>query len=253
MAGRHWTAEEVGYLEAKWGKYAAATIADHLGRSEQAILRKAYKLRLGPQMDAGGTMSARELLTALGYRDGSSSYTYILRRLADAGLPVLVRPRGRMTYYRIQLDSFWRWAEQHQDKLSFARFEEGALGVEPDWARAKRARDARKPQNHYAAWTAHEDALLTTLLGQYSHTTRELARIFRRTPAAVIGRIDALGLKQRPIPERIARWTREQEAELMRMRAEGYSFAAVAEALGRSEGGCRNKCGKRMARKDDAK
>lgn len=251
-SNRHWTAEEMNYLESKWGQYSLATIAQKLGRTEHAIRKKAYKLRLGHQLDTGGTMSARALLSALGYLDCTDSYADVMRKWLANGLPVSYRRCGKMLYYRIHLDSFWRWAEQHRDMLNFARFEKGALGEEPGWVSAKRARDARVPRNRYAAWTAHEDELLRTLLGQYSHTVHELAKVFQRSDAAIEGRIVALGLKHHPVPENMTWWTPEQEAELLRMRAEGYAYTAIAEKIGRSEGACRTKLIRTMQTREAA-
>lgn len=243
-SNRHWTAEEVDYLKSQWGQCAAATIARRLGRSELAIQKKAHALRMGPQMEAGDTISSRALLSALGYiSETNKNYAWAIRSWMERGLPVIRKTHGKMTYYRIQLDRFWRWANHHRSMLNFARFEEGALGAEPDWVPAKRIRDARAPLNRYAAWTAHEDELLKTLLKQQGYTSGELARIFGRTEAAIDGRIAALGLKLRPVPGDAARWTPEQESVLLRMRAEGYSYAAIAEQLGRCEGGCRHKYG----------
>lgn len=241
MSGRHWTEAEEKYLESKWGKYSLATIAQKLGRTERAIQKKAYKLRLGPQIDADGELSARALLSALGYLDCTDSYADVMRKWQANGLTVSCKRYGKMIYYRIRLDNFWRWAEQHWDMLNFARFEKGALGDEPDWVSAKRSRDAQAPRNRYAAWTAHEDALLKALLSQQSHTTRELAQIFGRTSTAITERAAALGLKLRPVPEVFTWWTPEQVEELSRMRADGYSYAAIAERIGRSESACRKK------------
>lgn len=249
---RNWSPEEVEYIRTKWGRCAVATIAKRLGRSELAISKKAYKLRLGPQIDADGMLSMRALMTALGYCDATDNYTGAMRKWIAEGLPVAYKPRGKMTCYRIRLDSFWRWAGQHRNKLNFARFEEGALGEEPDWVRDKRSRDAGMPKNHGCAWTSYEDALLKTLLAQQSHTMRELAQIFQRTEVSIANRIEWLGLKLRPVPMEPAPWTPEQEAELARMRAEGYSNAAIAERLGRSEGGCRQKFVKLRKRKECA-
>ena len=241
-SNRHWTAEEVDYLKSQWGKYTAAAIANHLGRSELAVQKKAYALRMGPQMEAGDTISTRTLLKALGYiNETNMNYAWAVRRWIEYGLPVVRKTHGKMTYYRIRIDRFWRWARQHQSMLNFARFEEGALGEEPGWVPAKRTRDTITPLNHYAAWTAHENELLRTLLKQQGYTTSELARIFGRTEAAIDGRISAMGLKLRPIPGEPSRWTVEQVAELQRMRAEGYSYAAISNRIGRSEGSCRHK------------
>ena len=269
MSGRKWTAAEEKYLENWWGRSTSAAIAGHLGARleslwdsksaakpqtadgkikdfgaaprERAIIAKGYKLRLGPQIDADGTLSLRALMTALGYCDATDNYLGATRKWIAEGLPVVYKPRSKMTFYRIRLDSFWRWAEQHRNVLNFARFAEGALGEEPDWVRAKRARDANAPKNHGCAWTPHEDALLRTLIGQQSHTARELARIFQRTEVSVANRIVHLGLRLRPVPMEPVPWTPEQEAELVRMRAEGYSYAAIAGRIGKGEGGCRQK------------
>lgn len=239
---KRWSEEELRYLQTWWGRASIACIAQKLGRSEIAVYKQGQKQRLGPQLWACGKISFSTLTTAL--RFAHSNMTALRARWISAGLPVRSRRFGGRMQYQVELDAFWAWAEAHQSMLNFERFEEGALGAEPEWVGRKRWMDRQRPANRYKPWTAREDALLVNLLEQYSYSYRDLARIFGRSEVSIEQRCVSLGLKLRPIKERRP-WTEEEEQTMRRLRAEGHTVTAIARQLDRSEQSCRGKLKKK--------
>ena len=100
--------------------------------SERVIKRKANNLRLGSSLYCGDYFLVRELFVALGYSEDSKT---AIRRCLNNGLPIRNFKFGNRTLRKIKIENFWKWAEANKDKISFAKFEQGALGVEPKWVK----------------------------------------------------------------------------------------------------------------------
>ena len=114
----------------------------------------------------------------------------------------------------IDIDAFWKWAEDNKSILDFSRFEKYGLGAEPDWVDVKRKADYKKLQlhgQHNAAWTKTEDDKLRYLLGKGTYTYSDLAAELRHSEGAIKRRILDLGINKKPVrcpPEngRRTRW-----------------------------------------------
>ena len=61
-----WPAEQVEFLEEKWGTCSITQIAKNLGKSVNAIKLKAYKLGMGNSLHSGKEITFIELCRALG-------------------------------------------------------------------------------------------------------------------------------------------------------------------------------------------
>lgn len=62
---KHYTEEELMYLESNWGKISTRRIAKKLNRSEQAILTKGFRLGLGSLFDGKDYLIGSEITTIL--------------------------------------------------------------------------------------------------------------------------------------------------------------------------------------------
>lgn len=225
---KNWSPDELGYLEEKWGAVSLIAIASKLGRTPNAVKLKASRLGLGPHLMGSESISANRLLIAV---VGNSAY-YTLRKWIRAGLRVHRHRVLKASFLMVNIQTFWNWAEKHRREIDFSRFEEGALGLEPDWVKEKRQADkflmgAKSP------WTAQEDALLrsTTKQGGYTYTDI-CARLPIRSQSAIKRRIYDLYLPG-PARKKAVRWTEEENERLRSGYAAGITFDQIGQELGR--------------------
>lgn len=236
-AKKPWSDAEEHYLEEAWGKSSLKTIAKNLGRSENAVVTRIQKLGLGPGLMAGERLSWNTFITTL---TGTSSGGYIKKRLLAAGFPVhsqIVRGHNKKRYTTVDVDEFWKFAEQNKDLFDFSRLEPLAFGPEPEWATLKRKLDTerlRKGHAHNDPWTPSEDAHLVRLLKEYKYTYSELAEILHRSEGAVKRRLVTQGIKERPLRNASRAWTKDEEQKLIEMKSQGYGWDNIAAELNRS-------------------
>jgi plasmid maintenance system antidote protein VapI len=85
----------------------------------------------------------------------------------------------------INLDDFWKWAEQNKNLINWKKFKEGDLGAEPDWT-LKAREDYRKntPKNCNKEWSNEEDALLQSYY-KLGKTYKEMAELMGRSQQSV--------------------------------------------------------------------
>lgn len=238
MSAKAWTPEEVDYLQERWGTTSVPAIAQHLGRSINAIKLKAARIGLpGNPINASEYITFLSLMEALGKKN---TYGWAKERWARFGCPIKYKRMMNKRIAMIRIEDFWEWAEQHQDILDFSDFEEYAIGAEPAWVKQKRRRDIRQKIRR-DPWTPEEDARLRAALNEFRYTYDDLQRMFNRSEGAIRRRIGTLGIKALPIRNPGKWWTEEEKAQLVEMREAGNSWEAIAEALGRSASACRGR------------
>lgn len=245
----NWTPADEEALREGWGRLKGGipALARKLGRSVNALKVRATRLGLGPWLDAGEWISVNQLI---GIVTGvpNSGYNYTLYRWRRMDCPISDRRVIDSKWRMVRIEDFWPWAQAHQRELDFSRFEEGALGVEPEWAREKRIVDQRNralTYSHNTPWSPREDALLRHLC-ERGATWAELDSRFHRTGNAIRRRIYDLDL---PLPLDAGRrglgkekpWRPEELDTLRRMTDEGYSIDWIARQLGRTSQSVRGK------------
>lgn len=239
--GRTWTKEELDYLQNNWGTVSVKTIAKKLGRSENAVLIKVGKLGLGPFLENGEYVTFNQLLHALGIR-GSYNYKNI-SWIQNRGFPIQTKKVRNCSFRVVRLEDWWKWAEANQAFLDFSKFEENALGKEPDWVKEKRKRDFDLNQKYKKTpWTSIEDKQLERLVNQYKYTYSEISKIMRRTEGAIQRRCVDLGLKGRPLRESPQnKWEDWQLKKLDELLDSGVSYEVMSEIIGKSVKAIRGK------------
>lgn len=239
--GRNWTEEEYRYLEDSWGTLSSKTIAKNLGRSENAVIVKVTRLRLGAFLEAGEYVSWNQFLKALGVQGGRGykSISWIKNR----GFPIHSKKVRNCSFKVVRLDEWWTWAEKNQSFLDFSRFEENALGIEPDWVKAKRRMDYEKSIRYIKTpWTPIEDKRLERLVEQYKYTYAEMSKTMRRTEGAIQRRCCDLKLKGRPLRESPHnKWQDWQFRKLDELIDSGANYEAMSEGIGKSVKAIRGK------------
>lgn len=232
---KSWSEAEDAYLQDKWGVVSIQGIAKALGRTENAVLNRKNRLGLGAHLDGGTDISYNQLLVEL-YGHGNGSYAKA--RLIRHGIPVKEHRVLKNRFKVIDIDEFWKWAEEHKDLLDFSRLQPFALGPEPEWAKLKRKLDIDKrrktKKNHNAPWTVSEDAKLRRMIEKGTYTYTDIASELRKTEGAVKRRILDLGIEGRPMRKPNKPWTEDEVEKLLRMKEQGYDWIHMSQELGRS-------------------
>ncbi|MFL0167688.1 hypothetical protein [Candidatus Clostridium helianthi] len=234
MGAKNWTKEEVGLLEDKWGSTPIPQIAKQLGRTIHSIKCKAYKIGLDTFIDCGEYVTFNKFTKAIGY---GGSYGYLEKRLLKLDFPLKHKKSIKMRYKVVYIKDFWIWAEQHKQDISFAKFEKGMLGEEPDWVQEKRKADSSNPSklNHNRKWTKAEDNLLIEKTKLCRYTYKDLARDFNRTENAIKRRLHDLAVPYRPVPlDTHVKWTDEENKKMFELHEKGYDTYAIAQALNKT-------------------
>lgn len=231
--GRSWSAEEIAYLEEKWGVTSIPAIAKKLNRSINSIKCKAQKLGLGRFYHQGEYITLHQLIIAIGQKQ---NYSYLNERLARDGFPIKYKTMINDKVKVVYIEDFWRWTKANQTKIDFSKFEENSLGPEESWVKAKRKLDKVKNREYKTTpWTIQEDRRLEQELNKYKYSYIELSKMFNRTEGAIQRRICDLGLKARPIKaNNHIKWTDEEYKQLGEMIKSRYNYESMSEVLGKS-------------------
>lgn len=196
---KQWTEKEEAYLQDKWGTVSIKGLSKALGRSENAIIVRAQRLGCGAHLAGDTRISLNQLMLAI---YGKNMLGYTSDRLIRYGLPVKWHVVKKNRFRVIDIDAFWKWAEDNKSILDFSRFEKYSLGAEPDWVDVKRKADYKKLQlhgQHNAAWTKTEDDKLRHLLSKGTYTYSDLAAELRHSEGAIKRRILDLGINRKPV------------------------------------------------------
>lgn len=232
---RNWNDEDKDYLSDNWGTVSMPTLMTKLNRNKNSILIMVQRLDLGAFLDSGDYITFNQLLLALGYTGGTGYLTKSW--INDRGFPVKYKRVNENRFMVVFIDDFWKWAEKNQELLEFSKFEENALGKEPQWAKDKRKRDFRyKQQIKTIPWTPTEDERLKRFLKQQKYGYHELTKIFGRTSGAIQRRCCDLKISDRPVKaDNHVEWTDNNLEQLGSMIKSGYRYQAIADIIGRSD------------------
>lgn len=231
--GRSWSAEEIAYLEEKWGVTSIPAIAKKLNRSINSIKCKAQKLGLGRFYHQGEYVTLHQLIIAIGQKQ---NYSYLNERLERDGFPIKYKTMINDKVKVVYIEDFWKWTKDNQTKIDFSKFEENSLGPEESWVKDKRKLDKAKNREYKTTpWTIQEDRRLEQELNKYKYSYIELSKMFNRTEGAIQRRICDLGLKARPIKaNNHIKWTNEEFKQLGEMIKARYNYERMSEVLGKS-------------------
>lgn len=231
---RNWTADEYRYLEENWGIVSLNRIAKKLNRSKTAIKIKVQRKGLGAFLQNGEYVTVNQLFKAIGKdsSNGYAEYSWIKNR----GFPVKLKRVENCSFKIIYIDDFWKWAEQHRNFIDWSKFNENALGREPNWVDAQRRLCINtKNKYHTTPWTKEEDSRLILLLKQYRYTVDELSKRIGRTDGAIQRRCCELKIKERPLKaDNHKLWSNEEHFQLEKLIKQGYNYELLAEIFNRS-------------------
>ena len=233
-----WSKEEEEFLCENWGYLNIKTIAKKLNRSENAIISRKNKLRLGAFLENGEYVTFYLLMSTI---IGGKNPSYQMQRLERDGFPIKHKTVKKKKWKVVYIKDFWKWAEEHQSKFDFKDFEENSLGPEPKWAKEKRINDRSKTKK-LTPWTPEEDKRLIELLRKFKYTRKELSDMLNRTEGGIDRRILELKLKERPlIASKNSPWTEEHFEILTEMIKQRKNYNQIAGCIDKSEKAIRGK------------
>lgn len=189
---RNWSNEEIELLQERWGYSTVFAIAKMLGRTENAVIVKSKRLRLGAPSAAGEHLTANQASILLGV-DNHTIYNYWVPKCGLKARFRVMRKEKRMLM--IKLSDLVKWLEKNQDKWDSRRVALFALGTEPDWLKEKRKRDLKLPIRRHYKWTSLEDSRAIMLFKagyNYKQIGERLGRS-RQSVARRLSRLDVWG------------------------------------------------------------
>lgn len=242
---RHWTKEELDYLENSWGRVSIPTISKNLNRSIEAIKIKAGKLKLGATLESGDYITFNQLVQAV--TGGTTEHNYQLKSwVENRGFPMRIKKVNKCSFRIVYLEEFWKWAEKNRSFIDFSKMQKNILGKEPDWVAEQRHKDyISNSLQRKDVWTSAEDERLKFLVKQQKYGYAELSKMLKRSEGAISRRCITLGIKDRPLKAdnhgAKAVWTNEMYKILAVGIRSGDSYAIIAEKIGKSEKAVRGK------------
>lgn len=239
MGNRNWSAEEIDYLESRWGVVSIKSIAKHLNRSINAVKLKANRIGLQDARFSGDVITVNQLSKALNL-DYKTVRKWIDLYSFPSKQKIFTKTKKTLV---VSYDDFWQWAEENKQRINFARMEPNILGPEPDWVKEKRKADFMSRNREFGKkWTKWEEDNLKDLVNSYRYTYPEIAKMLNRSEAAIKRKLYDLGIKARPIRfDNQVKWTSEQVQMLVTLYEKGYGIDTIAEKVRKSAHGCRGK------------
>ena len=238
--GKRWTKEDLDYLELKWGSISIPTLSKKLNRSKGAIILKAKRLKLGRFTDNGNYITFAQLATTFGGSGarGGKFKSWIEQR----GLPYKYKKVNNSRVRVVDLNEFWKWAEDNKSFIDFSKLEPNILYGEPEWVSVKRDYDIQMNKLYKKTpWTKQEEERLKTLLKQHIYTYKELSEMLCRTAGAINKKIHQLGLRERPVnAQHLTTWNKSMKDEVKELIYKGLSYEMISKSIGRNTGSIRS-------------
>jgi len=159
MQRRNWTREEEAYLAKYAGMYRIDVIAKNLDRTSISVELKMKRMGLSNTRDQVGLITMGELARLLGVDRNT------VKHWADRHkLPYIKRKtKKEKTFYFVDTNRFWDWADNNREKVDFSRIERHAIPPEPKWVEPLRQ---ERKETRYKPWTIQEEK---QLLEQMKH------------------------------------------------------------------------------------
>ena len=234
---KKWTDADIMYLKEKWGNVSLDSICKNLNRTANAVKLKAQRIGLPAFLQNGEFITFNALYRELTGHNASSYQ--MISWVENREFPLHYKKVEKQKFRIVYLDEFWDWAKNNQDFLDFSKMEENALGAEPAWVKVKRKKDTAKQvdiQNNNDPWTKNDDDRLKHYLSLQRYTLKEISVKLNRTNGAILKRIDALGIQDRPVPEdNHQKYTEEEKEKIKNMVQENASYHLLSITLGKSE------------------
>lgn len=228
----NWRVEDLDYLRRNWGRVSLETLAKKLGRTENAIVARAFILKLPPCYTQSEDIPLSEFS-----RDTGISSVRITRTLAvKFDFPIKSKKPGKTRYYfYVDIERILPWLESHQSLYSAAKIPLYYFGEEPDWLAEKRKADSYlESETVDGKWKAEHwsEADLRKLKDMVANrkSQAEIANELGRTEGAVRAKLAREGLSHSS-----PKFWRGRDFKAIQDGAENKSDAELASELGRTK------------------
>lgn len=228
---RQWTTEETDYLKDKYGVMKDKTIANKLNRSVDSVTNKAQKMGLRKN-DFASSVTVADFCY----------YTNINRSSVEYWIKHCQLPTRKKERYRtVNIDSFWKWAEQNKGRIDWNDFPYFAMGKEPKWVDVARKNNVARTDKR-RRWKSWEIAELKRMLKSDKYNYSDISKRINRNHAAIKRKIYDLRLDNTPITTNKKNKYSETDIKIaITLLEKGVSLSAAAQKINRTEAGLRAK------------
>lgn len=184
--GRHWTDEELEFLEENRGNFSTVRLAEMMGRSYSSVRKKTYLLGIGGYKDNSEMLNETTLKKALGVSMST------INRFKRYGL----KPMRKGKYLMYSYDKLMKFLKEHQDLWDATKVKEESIFATETWFREKKKRDRTEPLQFYE-WSEKEIAEAIRLR-RNKVPYKEIEKILHRPAAAIqckVSRENSRGFK----------------------------------------------------------
>ena len=230
---RHWTKEEMTYLEEKWGKISMPGLKKKLNRSQASIMCKARKMKLGRFLWADEYLTFNLLLKELGI----NSYSYKqISWIKNRQFPVKFKKVNKNIWRIVYVEDFWRWAEKNRHFINWIRVKKNILGKEPEWLlEIRKNQSEERRMLRKTPWTKQEDKELKRLIEMHKYTYIELSEILQRSSGAIQRRLLDLEIKARPVKaDNHIKYTSEEKENIHQSILKNRTYEQISREIGKS-------------------
>lgn len=150
--GKRWKKDEIEYLKENLGNVSINSISKILNRSQDAIIVKATRLRIG-----GPTIKTDYLLPNIAGKMIGKDLRVIKYWIDCKGLKATYKVLKNKRRMLIKYDVFIKFLKDNQELWDSRKVEPYALGIEPNWLLVKRKIDREKPKNSQQKWSKFDE------------------------------------------------------------------------------------------------
>lgn len=240
---KHYTEEELMYIEKSWGSVSIEKMAKKLGRTAESIRIKCSELGLGSQIDSMEMLIKRDIVQLLNV-DTKTVSRYAERH----GLSLKKSNvfRGNRILLTISFDDFLNWLYEHEDLVNWSKVDKlGLLTLGFDCNKLEKLiedskkfnsrrelteKDKEKIKEMYSQFYKYD--VISNKLGKdvqtikwYLHTCFEKGELTKN---------DLKGRFIRDINRANFGWTEEQDRTLIKLFREGKTLKEISEIVGKS-------------------
>ena len=142
---RFWSKEDEDFLEDYYTDHTITYLAKKLGRTESAIVNKAYQLGLKEKLYHPEAIKISEIAEFFNVSRHEVDTTWCI-----LGLPYKTQKISGVASYRyVLIEDLFNFLENNQFLFDGKDLEENILGMEPEWVKQKRKHDYRYGFDNY--------------------------------------------------------------------------------------------------------
>ncbi|MDQ0233552.1 DNA-binding protein [Metabacillus malikii] len=174
---RNWSNDDIEFLKDNVGKLKISTLSERLGRTEESIKNKLKRLGISNTKAQTGFLTTYEL-AKLVQKDATTVRAWITKHGLNSTKKVT---RCSRRFYFIEPEDFWKWAEDHKEKIDFSKIEPHTIIPEPNWV--EHERKCENPTT-YKVWSIREERQLRLLMME-GYSIYEVANKLERSVISV--------------------------------------------------------------------